>query len=72
MSTANRRQVQEHPDSDDRFVKAGVIAKIYDVDPSTIHKWAKRKKIPCVEFEGIQRFHIATVRKHIEGGKSGH
>lgn len=56
----------ELPHPDDRLVKARVIAKIYDVDPSTVYKWADKKKIPCIEFEGIRRFHIPSVRARIE------
>jgi hypothetical protein len=53
--------------SNNNLVKAKKIALIYDVDPSTVYKWANSGKIPCVEFEGIRRFHIPSVRKCIEG-----
>jgi hypothetical protein len=67
MSSNRHSKTQPPLNPEDNFVKAGKIAKIYDVDPSTVYKWADKKKIPCVEFEGIRRFHIPSVRKCIEG-----
>jgi len=69
MRPESRSNANNLPNPDDCLVKARVIAKIYDVDPSTVYKWAETKKIPCVEFEGIRRFHIPSVRARIEGPK---
>ncbi len=51
------------------LVKATVIAKIYDVTPSLIYKWARDGKIPAVHFSGTTRFNLDAVRSVIEGGK---
>lgn len=50
------------------FVKAPVIAKLYNVTPVTVYQWAKDKKIPSLTFQGTVRFNLAAVRAVIEGG----
>lgn len=66
--SSNRQCKNQTPlNPEDNLVKARVIAKIYDVDPSTVYKWTDDDTFPCVKFKGIKRFHIPTVRKHIEG-----
>ena len=50
------------------FVKASTIAKLYNVTPSAVFRWAKAGKIPKVSFEGTIRFDLEAVRAVIEGG----
>jgi len=67
MSSNENSKTQSPLNPDDILVNASVIAKIYSVDPSTVYKWTDDKTFPCVKFKGIKRFHVPTVRKHIEG-----
>jgi hypothetical protein len=60
-------QQRKIPKGERVYVKANVIAEIYDTDESTIYKWAKCGKIPCEEIEGIRRFHLPSVRQKLEG-----
>lgn len=50
-----------------QFVKAGHIAKLYQVTPAAVRFWAKSGKIPCLKFESTLRFDLAAVRAKIEG-----
>ena len=54
-------------DSDDEFVTAAVIARIYKTTSVTIYRWAKIGKIPSIKFEGMVRFNKRQVRNKIEG-----
>lgn len=49
------------------YVKADVIAEIYNTDVSTVYKWAESGKVPSEKIRGIRRFHIPTVRQKLEG-----
>ena len=49
------------------FVKASAIARLYNITPHSIYKWAKSGKIPSVTFEGTVRFDVDAVRSVIEG-----
>lgn len=49
------------------FVKAHVLAGIYNTTAPTIYKWAATGKIPCIKFEGTIRFDLEKVRARIEG-----
>ncbi len=49
------------------FVKARVLAGIYNTTVPTIYKWAADGKIPCIKFEGTIRFDLEKVRAKIEG-----
>jgi predicted site-specific integrase-resolvase len=51
------------------LVKAAVIAKLYDVTPSLIYKWARDGKIPCVRFSGTTRFNLDAVCNVVGNGK---
>ena len=66
MNTDNAPRRHE----DKVFVKAAVIARLYSVTPSTVYKWAKERKIPCVAFQGTVRFDLDAVRAVIERGCS--
>ena len=54
-------------DSDDEFVTAAAIARIYKTTTVTIYRWAKTGKIPSISFEGMVRFDKRKVRSKIEG-----
>jgi len=54
-------------DSDDEYVTAATIARIYKTTTATIYRWAKIGKIPSIKFEGMVRFNIRQVRAWIEG-----
>jgi hypothetical protein len=56
--------IQENPP---KFVKAGYIAKFYEVTPAAVRFWAKTGKIPSLKFESTLRFNLADVRAKIEG-----
>ena len=53
--------------SDDEFVTAAVIARIYKTTSATIYRWAKIGKIPSIKVEGMVRFNKRLVRARIEG-----
>jgi len=54
-------------DSDDEYVTAAAIARIYKTTSATIYRWAKIGKIPSIKFEGMVRFNKRRVRATIEG-----
>ena len=60
-------QQQNIPNSERTYVKADVLAEIYDTDVSTIYKWATAGKIPSELLGGVRRFHLPSVRQKLEG-----
>lgn len=63
----NQDQQYQAPDGGRTFTTADEIAKTYSVDPSTVFKWAAKRRIPSEEFEGTRRFHLPSVRQKLEG-----
>ncbi len=64
-----KTQDQQHkiPNGEPAYVKADVIAAIYDTEISTIYKWAASGKIPSELLCGVRRFHLPSVRQKLEG-----
>lgn len=63
----NQDQQKKIPNGERNYVKADVLAEIYDTDVSTIYKWATSGKIPSEPLVGIVRFHLPSVRQKLEG-----
>jgi predicted DNA-binding transcriptional regulator AlpA len=59
-TTANR--------SDQRIVRAKVIAERYDVSERCVHQWGESGRIPRIKIGKTVRFNLAAVVAAIEGG----
>lgn len=67
LNMKNQDKQQKIPNGERAYVKADVLAEIYDTDVSTIYKWAASGKIPSELLGGVRRFHLPSVRQKLEG-----
>lgn len=55
----------------DKLLTPGEVAVLFRVDPKTVTRWAKAKKIPSIKTPGgHRRFRESIVRKALEEDES--
>jgi excisionase family DNA binding protein len=57
-------------DDDRTMMKPGEVARLWDVDPKTVTRWAAEGRIPCVRTPGgHRRYPVAAILAMLRGEK---
>lgn len=53
----------------DTYVSPKKAAEIFDVDPSTLHRWKHKGYLIPVEVGGKRRYRMSDINRILEGGR---